>query len=299
MDPITLEPVVAPAQPAPVYQIYFRDDQRDGLDPDLIPYDNAGQAGALREFEVFERLHADEGVRLARHWGAVSWKFFMKTGLSGEELTRQMDAAPGFDLYYCNPSPDAEALYINLWQQGVVVHPGFRELCESVFEAGGLEVRQLDAIMPSQAFSTCNYFVGSQAFWASYLPFVRELVDRARATLPPAVRRMLDSSASDPRNLHAGSSYWPFIVERLLPVYLRGPGAALRVHKLSLSDPEARLNPHLRRLREMKDVAHRTRSQWMYSCWLHYRNLYMLQTNGREWCLRYLPQLTATAVVFW
>jgi hypothetical protein len=49
----------------------------------------------------------------------------------------------------------------------------------------------------------------------------------------------------------------------------------------------------------MKDVAHNTRSQWLYSCWLHYRNMYLLQANGRDWCLRYLPQLTPAEIVFW
>jgi hypothetical protein len=111
--------------------------------------------------------------------------------------------------------------------------------------------------------------------------------------------RLLDSSMGDPRNLHAGASYWPFIVERLLPLYLRGPGATLKVHKISLPGAESRLNSHLKRLREMKDVAHRSRSQWLYSCWLHYRNLYLLQAAGRDWCTRYLPQLSPTSINFW
>jgi hypothetical protein len=283
----------------PIHQIYFRDDQRQSLDPDLLPHNNSGQAGALLEFEVFERLMGAGGMGSVQRWGAVSWKFFAKTGLSGADLAGLIQADPECDLYFCNPSPDNESIYINLWQQGLVVHPGFRELCQAVLEAAGMESKQLDAIMPSQAFSTCNYFVGSHAFWSSYLPFVRELIDRARATLPTAVLRVLDSSAGDPRNMHAGSSYWPFIVERLLPAYLRGPGASLKVRKLALPEPESRLNSHLRRLREMKDVAHNTRSQWLYSCWLHYRNMYLLQANGRDWCLRYLPQLTPAEIVFW
>ncbi len=293
-------PAEAASSPAvPIHQIYFRDDQRQGLDADLVPYNNSGQAGALLEFEVFERLMGAGGMGSAPRWGAVSWKFFAKTGLRGADLATLIQADPGCDLYFCNPSPDNEAIYINLWQQGVVSHPGFRELSQAVLEAAGLPSQQLDAIMPSQAFSTCNYFVGSQAFWSSYLPFVRGIVDTARTTLPTAVLSVLDSSASDPRDLHAGASYWPFIVERLLPAYLRGPGSSLNVRKLTLPEPENRLNSHLRRLREMKDVAHRTRSQWLYSCWLHYRNLYLLQANGREWCVRYLPQLTPAEIVFW
>jgi hypothetical protein len=128
---------------------------------------------------------------------------------------------------------------------------------------------------------------------------VRGIVDRARAGLPASLNRLLDSNLGDPRDLHAGASYWPFIVERLLPLYLRGPGATLKIHKITLPVNDSRMNPHLRRLREMKDVAHRSRSQWLYSCWLHYRNLYLLQTAGRDWCTRYLPQLSPAEIAFW
>lgn len=304
-DPLVLQSI-APHEPPqvgpnqiPVFQIHFEEAQRVSLDPDLIPYDNAGRCGPLREFEVFERLAADEGVQLAPLWGAVSWKFFAKTGLSGEALAQAVHEHPGCDLYYCNPAPEHEALFANFWHQGQTAHPGLRELCQAVFAAAGLPAGEFDAVMPSSAFSSCNYFVAGPAFWRSYLPFVRGIVDRAVAGLPEATRRTLDSSAADPRQLHAGATYWPFIIERLLPLYLRGPGAGLKLHKIALPMAEARLNPHLRRLREMKDVAHRTRSQWLYSCWLHFRNLYLLQTAGRDWCTRHLPQLNPSPVVFW
>ncbi len=283
----------------PVFQIHFEEAHRSNLDPDLIPYDNAGRCGPLREFEVFERLATDDGVQLAPLWGAVSWKFFAKTGLSGEALAQTLKEHAGYDLYYCNPAPENEALFANFWHQGQTAHPGLRDICKAVFAAADLPAGEFDAIMPSSAFSSCNYFVAGPAFWRSYLPFVRGIVDRATAGLPEDTRRTLESSVADPRNLHAGASYWPFIVERLLPLYLRGPGAGLKTHKIALPMAEARLNPHLRRLREMKDVAHRTRSQWLYSCWLHFRNLYLLQTAGRDWCTRQLPQLNPTPVVFW
>ena len=286
-------------QTVPIFQIYYDPSQVKQLDPGFIPWDNAGHHSLLREFDVFERLAADEGVQIAPLWGAVSWRFQEKTGLSAAALNQALQANPGCDLYYGNPSAESEAVYANLWQQGVTVHPAFREVCEAVFEAAGLDLQQLDKITPSQGFSSCNYFVGSQRFWGLYLPYVRGVVDRARAALPKPVLRLLDSDTSDPRKLHAGASYWPFIIERLLPLFLRGPGAGLKTSKIASPAAEARINPHLKRLREMKDVAHNTRSQWLYSCWLHYRNMYLLQANGREWCVRYLPQLTPAEILFW
>lgn len=282
----------------PIHQIYFKAEQLAGLDPAFVPLDNAGRDDPLREFAVFERLAAEAAQRQAPLWGALSWRFGEKTGLSGQALLQGIAARPGQDLYYCNPYPEHEALYANGWQQGVTSHPIFTELCAAVFKAAGVDVAELRAVQHSQAFSACNYFVGSPAFWSAYLPWVRGLLERARAKLPPAVLRVLDSRLSDPKNQHAGSCYWPFIVERLLPLFLRSAGQGLKVHKLTLPAPEARLNTHLKRLREMKDVAHRSRSRWLYSCWLNYRNLYLLQTAGSHWCKRHLPGISATEFDF-
>lgn len=287
-----------PEEALPIYQIHFEPQQRAGLDPAFIPLDNAGHDDPLREFAVFERLGADEGLRVAPLWGALSWRFGTKTGLTGEALRQAIEQHPGRDLYYCNPFPEHEALYANGWQQGITSHPAFTELCTAVFKAAGLDVRELGAVQSSQAFSACNYFVGSPAFWSAYLPWVRGVLDRARAALPAPVLRVLDSRLSDPKKQHAGSCYWPFIVERLLPLFLRSAGQDLKVHKIALPAAEARLNPHLQRLREMKDVAHRTRSRWLYACWLNYRNLYLVQSAGPEWCKRFLPLVSATEPEF-
>lgn len=287
-----------PEQSLPIYQIYFSPEQRPALDDAFIPLDNSSSTDPLHEFAVFERLARDEGLQLAPLWGALSWRFGAKTGMSGNALRQAIATHPGHDLYYCNPFAEHEGLFINSWQQGVTSHPAFMVLCTAVFEAADLPVSELEALHPSKAISTCNFFVGSPAFWNLYLPWTRGILDRARAGLPRSALKVLDSPLSDPNNRHAGSSCWPFIVERLLPLFLAGEGSGLKTHKLALPSVEARLNTHLQRLREMKDVAHRTSSRWMYACWLNYRNLYLLQTAGPDWCKRYLPQISSTELNF-
>ena len=294
------EPAVVPTKPeVAVFQIYFEPAQRAELEPAFVPYDNSASNDPLLEFAVFERLSRDEGVRLSALWGAVSWRFGRKTGLSGKAWLDEIASHPGFDLYFCNPEPENEGLYANQWHRGITAHPGFRELSSAVLVAAGHEAAHLDAVTPSSVTSSCNYFVGNAAFWSAYIPFVRGIVDSARRTLPPAVLAALDSSRGDPRGLHGGASYWPFIVERLLPLFLRGPGQGLKVCKVALPAADAKLNGHVKRLREMKDVAHRTRSVWLHSCWLHYRNLFLLQAAGKEWCKENLARITPTKdVVF-
>lgn len=287
-----------PQHALPIFQIFFRPEQVAGLDPDFTPFDNSANRDPLHEFAVFERLAQQDEMRAAPLWGALSWRFGGKTELSGTDLRRTLAEHPGHDLYYCNPFPEHEALYVNGWQQGVPSHPAFVELCGAVFKAAGLDPAELTGVQASSAISTCNYFIGSPAFWSAYLPWVRGVLDRARAQLPAPVLKMLDSPLSDPKNRHAGSSYWPFIVERLLPVFLRSAGTGLKTHKIALPAVEKRLNTHLQRLREMKDVAHRTQSRWLYACWLNYRNLYLLQTAGADWCKRFLPLISTTELEF-
>ncbi len=281
-----------------VYQIHFEPGQQKHLDPAFIPLDNTGHNDLLREFAVFERLAADEGVSTLPLWGAVSWRFGEKTGLSGADFLRNVEANPGFDLYFCNPNPQGEALFGNFWQQGMTAHPAFREVVQAFLQANGRPTNLLDVVEPSALFSSCNYFVGNQKFWSAYLPFVRQMVGKARSGLSAPMLKIMDSDISDPKQIHQGASYWPFIVERLLPEFLRATGGTIRAHKVPLPGLDAKLNAHQKRLREMKDVAHRTRSAWLYSCWLNYRNLYLLQTAGRDWCANYLKLISPTEVRF-
>lgn len=281
-----------------VYQIHFEPGQKKHLDPAFIPLDNTGQNDLLREFAVFERLAADEGVSTLPLWGAVSWRFGEKTGLSGTDFLRNIEANPGFDLYFCNPNLQGEALFGNFWQQGMTAHPAFREVVQAFLQANGRPTNLLDTVEPSALFSSCNYFVGNQKFWSAYLPFVRQMVGNARAGLSAPMLKIMDSDISDLKQMHRGASYWPFIVERLLPEFLRATGGTIRAHKVPLPGLDAKLNAHQKRLREMKDVAHRTRSAWLYSCWLNYRNLYLLQTAGRDWCANYLKLVSPAEVRF-
>jgi predicted nucleic-acid-binding protein len=116
--------------------------------------------------------------------------------------------------------------------------------------------------------------------------------------MPPNLRDLMHSRMADDRNLHPGATYVPFIVERLFPVFMRSEGKDLKAYKIALPERERELNVHLKLLREMKDVAHRTQSAWLAACWVNYRNLYLSQTNGKAWCEKYLRNITPTEVRF-
>ncbi len=288
--------------PAPVklrlFQIYYRPEQRAALDPAFEPYNNQGDNSPLLEYNVFRKLLQSEQLKGAELWGALSWKFREKTGLSGTDLRTVIATNPGHDVYYCNPHPEFEALYHNLWLQGEPSHPNFLVLCREFFEVTGIPLGNINAFVPSSLFASANYFVATPRFWAAYIRFVDTVIAKAEAGLSKTAKAMIYSSAADRKSMHAGASYLPFIVERLFAVFLASNLKALSAYKFALPAKDEKLNVHLKLLKQMKDVSINTKSLWMATCWVNYRNLYMSNTYGADWCKKYLKSITPTEFKF-
>jgi hypothetical protein len=87
----------------------------------------------MAEFLILERLAKSEYVKGAKLWGALSWRFTERTGMSSSDLIKAIEANRGKDVYYCDPSPLNEALFHNLWLQGETVHPQFLRSMHSLF----------------------------------------------------------------------------------------------------------------------------------------------------------------------
>lgn len=279
-----------------IFQIYFEPWHAELIDRDFTPFKNIGVVSEFYEFDVFERIAGDRASDVDGLWGALSWRFGEKTGMTGQDLKAQIAANSGNDIYFCNPYPQNEALYHNMWVQGETTHPQFLEITRAVFEAAGLPASDLETLMPSQSFSAANYFVGNKRFWDLYIPFIRRVMGLAEHKLSPAMRDLLHSNKADRMNAHGGATYVSFIVERLFPLFLKTAGRKLKAHKLVLPKREAELNVHLRLLREMKDMACSTRSPWLAACWINYRNLYISQMHGAEWCQTYLRAITPATI---
>jgi len=281
-----------------IFQIYFEPWQRELLDPAFYPLDNSRSNSELLEFEVFEKLQRNAATQGASLWGALSWRFAEKTGMPGAEWVKQIVDHPGHDVYFCNPHTYNESLFHNMWLQGETSHPQFLKVTKAFLIASDLDVKDMDSIYPSGSFSAANYFVATPNFWSTYIPFVRRVLVAADKRMPPALRDVMHSRLADDRNLHAGASYLPFIVERLFPLFMRTEGKVFKARKIALPERERELNVHLKLLREMKDVAHKTQSAWLAACWVNYRNLYLSQTKGKAWCEKHLRDVTPTEVIF-
>jgi hypothetical protein len=231
--------------------------------------------------------------------GAVCWRFTEATGINGAALLSAVQARASQDLCLCNPTPELEGAYANLWMQGNTVHPRLLEAAVAFFKANKWDPVALTEVQPSRVFSSSQYLIGRKTFWSAYLPFVHDALDRALSKIPRRTAKWMAEPVTDPRDPQHPITYWPLIIERLIPVFLKGPGAALKVARLPSVLGEKRLNGHLRRLREMKDVAHQSKSAWLIGCWMHYRNSYLMNVIDRNWCTQHLPALTSETHEFY
>ena len=274
-----------------IWQIYYQAVQESKLDKAFVPLDNSQFPSETHEFAVFQRLQASGAADTLSAWGALSWRFAEKTGLSGQELLRMVEQAPEADVFYMNPFPHIEALFASPWWHGEVAHPEFLEVASAFFAAAGLDAAELHRLTPAREFSMCNYFVGGPRFWQSYLPFVEQALRRADEHMPPGLRAKMHSEDADWRKLHHASTYVPFIVERLFTVYLRTQGRHLKAHKISSPRGEDSMNKSLIDLISMKDMAILTRSKTILALWQKERAAYFRQTSSALWCDRYLGRL--------
>ena len=282
--------------PLRIFQIYYESWQRDLLDPSFAALDNSGLKSELEEFLVLERLAKSEHVKGAKLWGALSWRFTERTGMKSTDWVAAIQADRGKDVYFCDPAPVNEALYHNLWLQGEIAHPHFLEVCIAFFKATKLPLETLSAIVPGEQYATANYFVGTPRFWELYLPWVTELFKVANKNMPPKERDLMHAKAAE--GPHKGMSLMPFILERLFPIFMKTAGKDLSYKKIALPALDAQLNVHLRLLREAKNLAHSSKSAWLGALWVNYRNLYFIQTNGKDWCAKNLRRITPMDIKF-
>lgn len=282
--------------PLRIFQIYYEPWQKDLLDPNYAAIDNSDLKSELAEFLILDKLSKSDYVKGAQLWGALSWRFTERTGMTSADWIRAIENNRGKDVYYCDPMPINEALFHNLWLQGETTHPQFLDLTKAFFKATELPEEYLTSIASSEEFATANYFVGSPKFWSAYLPWVTNVLAAANKKMAPKLRDLMHSKMTE--GPHKGLSYVPFILERLFPVFLKTAGKDLSHTKILLPAVENQLNVHLKLLREVKNLAHNTKSAWLAAVWVNYRNLYFMQTNGKDWCSKYLRSITPTDIKF-
>lgn len=200
---------------AEIFQIFYASAQRSQLDRAFTAYDNSKSEEAhLFEFGVL-RNHYLKQKHKNRLSGFVSWKFEMKSGISGQEFKSWIDGNPGYDLYFINPFP-LEVRFRSVWRQGEAFHPGIIKLADKVITLAHPHVDIVGMTNYPKEFSFCNYWVGNEKFWEAYMNFSLPIFDVLMNGLNPEEKTLLWAAA----DRKTKSPLFPFITERFLSTML-------------------------------------------------------------------------------
>jgi len=189
-----------------IYQIYFKEEQLNILDPCCIPYDNSKDIS--REYEYKVMLDCYNKITDFNYLGVLSWCFGSKTGRSVSQFKNLIESSPGFDCYAMNPYPFFIENFGNVWKQGEC-HKGITNIAQDIFNEAGYEINLAGQVHSVNRSTYCNYWIGNKMFWDSYINF----------TLP--IYNTLKNSIKYKEILfdEYGKGYFPYIMERLFTTF--------------------------------------------------------------------------------
>ncbi len=199
-----------------IYQIYFREYQKEKLLDGCIPFFNqSDNASQLFETEVMLKLFGQDFVfSQSKIYGILSWRFSEKTKVSFREIQNFVRKNKNSEVFLLNPYPELTYIYDNPWIQGDWVHPGLMDLAQRIFDSSSYKISLKDIKLERNKQVYCNYFLASGIFWQKYMVFLRDIVSTIENN--QTLKRLSRRSTS----YNYEASFLPFFLERLLPTYL-------------------------------------------------------------------------------
>jgi hypothetical protein len=199
-----------------IYQIYYTANQKNQLDHAFTPYFKPeDEEPEWREYWTF-RKNAVQAIASKGLTGYVSWKFPVKSGVSGEKFRRFVEENPGFDVYFINPFPLEAFLFDNVWKHGDFYHPNLTVLSASLLAKAGYAINIEHQNCTPEQMGYSNYWVGNSRFWKHYMAFTLPLEQYIRKKLTPQEKEFIYSIADQSSNC----SHIPFIFERMFTTLL-------------------------------------------------------------------------------
>ncbi len=161
-----------------LYQAYYEKEQMKHLDSVCVPYDNtANLYPTKREYPFMKNLYEMHRNNPDDYWGLLSWRWYDKTKLELKEFKEWIISNPGYDVYHLDPFLDVAATYNNLWTQGDIWVPGMVDFCDKLFPRLGIHANVRELFYHPDLFATCNYHVGNNKFWRSFIEYVDEVLN--------------------------------------------------------------------------------------------------------------------------
>jgi hypothetical protein len=221
-----------------IYQIFYHDSQLKELDPAFVPYNNKGRAYPSNfEYAVFFDLYKNVDWETTSFLGSVSWKFYQKTGLSGEILLSHISKNPNMDVYFVNPFPEL-CIYRSVWDQGNEFHPNLIKITSALLKECGYSDEVLYKETPPNLTAYCNYWVANKKFWDAYINFITPFWDYILKNNNALTKNLMETA--DP---FIKAPYLPFVFERLFSTFLMENN--FKVHSVPVSQSKMTENPYL------------------------------------------------------
>ncbi|MGF6939801.1 hypothetical protein OKW41_008963 [Paraburkholderia sp. UCT70] len=173
---------------------------------------------AWREFYILVDMYRKGMHRQQQITGLFSPKFALKARIDGSRFLEFVQANADADVWMINPFPQLAYFSYTAWMQGEHAHPGLVERSQQLLDACGIAWNLREA--PRQSPHTlcyCNFWVGSQSFWESYVGKVLEPIATFLETQSgtEAARGVLEPT------IHSDDApFLPFVAERLFSTYL-------------------------------------------------------------------------------
>lgn len=198
-----------------LYQSYYSENQLGKLSSVFIPYNNlSNPTPLLREYPMWKNLYETHKGTDA-HWGLLSWRWMEKTQLEPVEFRDWILNNPGYDVYHIDPFLDVAVTHVNIWTQGDLWHSGMIEFCNRLFPKLGIDIKAEELLYHPEDFATCNYFVGNEKFWRSFITFLDECLNIISSD------EELNYYMYDKKMMYNGNMVpnFPFVNERLFSLH--------------------------------------------------------------------------------
>lgn len=229
-----------------LFQSFVNEHQKSYLSALTIPVDASSNVeDNQREYELFKKTRASNPELKTEAWGLVSWKFEHKCQIPIADFVQfaQNKLQNGFDCVFINPMIANEALYINVWEQGLHSgHHGMDKVSSFLQKKIG---PFFDCYMDNNTFALCNYFVGSPAFWEKYFAFTEKVLAllEAEASAGSEVGLTYSGSSHYIRDDHV--SMKPFVIERLFSSFLSTKSAKVASYEYSIEHYQKKFGERL------------------------------------------------------
>jgi len=266
-----------------IFQIYFKEELKEHLDPDFVPMDNTDNPNPeLREWDKWNREHDNIKKQGLDYWGFVSWKFQEKTGLSGRQVLDFIEANPGRDVYLFNPCILNEAVFANSWEQGDMYHPNISDIGNNfLHKIGYKDASVKETVLDRNKTVFANYIVGSSKFWENFMEFSRKLF--SEADLDQKFKEDVFGAGKSNYAHDASLPNFTFLIERLIPTYLELESIDSLGYTYThdtVPDKYTSIFDEIMALSNLKLAINEHESDDLYEIWNYYRRAILHRNPG-------------------